>query len=116
MTRPWRCVGRSVRDSLVPKSRDYARSAEISTLSEVIIGCYVKLWVQNSPNIILQSSMDRFSRIIRSILRGEMLTLEGGGGAMPRPGHVWWSWPMNSLADIPRGMYEMLEVSWVTFC
>ena len=36
------------------------------TLCEITIEFYVEFWVENSPNIILQSNMERFSRIIRS--------------------------------------------------
>ena len=36
------------------------------TLCEITIEFYVEFWVESSPNIILQSNMERFSRIIRS--------------------------------------------------
>ena len=63
-----RKVGQSPHESdpLVPKSRDYARSDQISTLSEVIIEFYVEIRVYKSPNTILQRNVERFSRIIRS--------------------------------------------------
>ena len=50
------------------KSRDYSRSAEMSTVSEVTIGFSVKRWVYDSLKIILQSNQERFSRIVCSIL------------------------------------------------
>ena len=49
-----------------PSRRDYSRSAEIPTLSEVSIGCSIKFWVKNSLQIILKSNLERFSRIFCS--------------------------------------------------
>ena len=69
--------------ALVPKSRDYARLAEMWTLSEVTIGFYVKLRIWNRPNIILQRNMEIFSRIIRSTQGQNVNFGRGSGGAMP---------------------------------
>ena len=86
MTRAWmRKVGQSPHESdpLVPKSRDYARSDQISTLSEVIIEFYVEIRVYKSPNTILQRNVERFSRIIRSTQGQDVNFGRGSGGAMP---------------------------------
>ena len=86
MTRAWmRKVGQSPHESdpLVPKSRDYARSDQISTLSEVIIEFYVEIRVYKSPNTILQRNVERFSRIIRSTQGQNVNFGRGSGGAMP---------------------------------
>ena len=50
----------------------------MSSLSEVTIGSYVKYRVYNSPNIIFQRNMERFSRIIRST-QGQNVNFGRGG-------------------------------------
>ena len=96
--------------------RDYARSAVISNLWEVSIRFYIEVWVDNSPNIILQSNMERFSRIIRSAQGQNVDFGRWGGGAMPRPGNVWRSRQTDMLVGPPYSMYEMLELSWMYLC
>ena len=88
----------------------------ISTLSEVTIGFYVEFWVENSPNIILQSNVERLSRINRSTQGQNVNSRGSSGGATKRPGHVWRACQTDRLVDPPYSVYEMLELSWMYLC
>ena len=107
-----------VRVLVFPSKRNgryYARLAVMLTLSEVTIGFYVKFWVENSPNIILQSNMERLSglsavysgakcQLWQGVRRSDAVTwtrvagMSDGSAGGPA---LFYVWNARALVDVP---------------